>query len=1164
MRTARPAIQAVAPRRYTGAVHEPHAAGAGLIEQPPTNGDRLPPTLAALARSIAGHRFRRRLLVAPRTGVGRELLRSLALRNVAWAGVEVTTPTRLAHELVAPALAAEGLSLTDEFDELAVLDAAMDDVLRGATGTLARLAEGPGLRRAVARAVRSLRLAGHTAADVDAVRFRDDEKRAQLALILAAYESRLHERRLTDSAGVLRRALDLLESAGERPPESGELDGGASGGTTLSGALRGAELLLLPDQPAFGLAGRLLELLARAGATVLPGEPVFGLERPPGLLPEAEPLSARAAFQQGATPLAWLHDPAGWSRTALGERAQALAGASGSAAHDSTPAAAADPVPGDVVLDMFAASSVSAELREVLRRCVASGLRWDEVEIVAPDTVAYGVALDGLVRRLGIPVSHASGLPLSRTRPGRALSQYVQWILRDLPVDLLRQMLERGDIAPSRALARGRGDLDRVSGVALARRLRSLKVQGGRRGYEVALARLDAAAAAPAPPSGPSDAAAAGTLDAAGTAQDPADERTAAERSDDAARARAADGALRELLRDLLESVPAPAAAREGWSPAALAEGALGVLSRVPARTAADRSAASRLAERLGRIRATLTRPTTLAAAAAVVGGELDGRLPPPDAEGTGPSPWSTAGGHIYLCDLEHGGWTGRRATFVVGLDAARFPGPSGGDALLVDEDRRRLGAVGAGSGLRPLRTEAERVAARRHAFAALTARLRGRVTFSYARWDAAEGRAVAPASELLQVHRLMTGDATADYEAMHAATSPPASAVPRGGGLIDAADVWLHTLAHDPAASADAGVEARALRRGVATVCALHPGLRAGAAAWRARRRIGGPTAYHGVIEPRPHLDPRVAPTLVVSSTRLETLGACPHRYLLRHVLGIRPVDPELSPEQWLSPAERGRLLHAVFERALREVAPDVDLDSDTFLARTLALLDDEVERRRDLVPPPGAAVLAAEYERMRADVRAFVAMVREDARPRVELELSFGRDGRGPVDITLPDGTSLRMAGAIDRIDELPDGSLAVVDYKTGSSLRFGGRHGPWDGGRRLQHVLYAAAAERMLERTVSRAEYHFPTRRSENFRAYYDAQQLRDGLAVVVELLDLVRSGWFVPTNDVEDCRWCDFAAVCRTSVDAYGKVASQPAEWSRSADAEAVDVLRRLRR
>ncbi|NIR78508.1 MAG: hypothetical protein GWO00_09055, partial [Gemmatimonadetes bacterium] len=62
------------------------------------------------------------------------------------------------------------------------------------------------------------------------------------------------------------------------------------------------------------------------------------------------------------------------------------------------------------------------------------------------------------------------------------------------------------------------------------------------------------------------------------------------------------------------------------------------------------------------------------------------------DPDGAG-APWSSAGGALHLSDLEHGGYTGREAVFLVGMDAELVPGAGGQDPVLLDGDRRVLGA---------------------------------------------------------------------------------------------------------------------------------------------------------------------------------------------------------------------------------------------------------------------------------------------------------------------------------------------------------------------------------------------------------------------------------------------------------------------------------------
>jgi CRISPR/Cas system-associated exonuclease Cas4 (RecB family) len=1049
--------------------------------------------LGALAAAVVDRRFERKVLVCHRMGVGRELLRCLAARGVAWINVEVTTPRQLAHDLIAPDLTSHGLSVADEFDELALLDAAIDEVLANARGRLAELAEGIGLRQAIGNSVRALRQAGIGVAALERSRFRDEDKRARIARILDEYERRLRAGRLLDGAALMARAAASLAVGDARLPVA---------------------VYLMPGQDARGLSGVLFNGLVERGAVVLPADPVFGAARPVARLGTAAAADdADAALKQGASPLSWLHDVAGWS---------AVTSRSGGGRREDTDE--------QVVLDVFAATSLTAELREVLRRVSAAGLQWDEVEIITTDAAAYGVALDGLAQRLGIPVTYAAGLPAARTRPGRAVARYLEWVEQGFPADVLRQMLERGDIAVS-------GGSADVTGMALARRLRGMKIGRGRDRYEGALQRAEAALQR-----AEVELQAAQAAEADGPAEQLAEERE---------RRRTELAALARLIRALLAATPAvpDRLTRDvhAVSPAALAGGLLALLDFVPVATTVDASMKQRLAGRLERIVASATRQSTLGGAIAVLTGKLDDRVPAPEAEGA--SPWTSAGGHLHLSDLEHGGYSGRRATFVVGLDAGRFPGGGGADALLVDDDRRRIAADAAA-----LPTAAERVDERRYAFAALAARLRGRITFSYSTWDAVEGRAVAPAAELLQAYRLLSGEATADYEMLHQAVAPAASAVPRGLTLLDADDVWLNALSSNGA-----------LQRGVATVCAVHPHLAAGVAAWKTRLRSPVPTAYHGFIQPRPAHDPRGSSERVVSATQLQALGACPHRYLLRYVLGVqKPEDVDVSPEQWLPAMEKGSLLHTVYERAVRRLLEtDVALESAEFEQLVLELLDEGIAHYREVLPPPGEAVFALEREQLRDDARAFVAMVREDGRRFIDVERVFG-PGHDEVRIQLPDGALLGVRGAIDRVDELEDGRLVVIDYKTGSRLRFGGASGVFEGGRRLQHVLYSAAAERLFGREVARAEYQFPSRGSENHRARYDRRQMADGLGIVTDLLDLVRNGWYLPTNSADDCARCDYATVCRVRVDPFGKVDSPLAAWSREGEGPAADILRRVRR
>jgi ATP-dependent helicase/nuclease subunit B len=413
----------------------------------------------------------------------------------------------------------------------------------------------------------------------------------------------------------------------------------------------------------------------------------------------------------------------------------------------------------------------------------------------------------------------------------------------------------------------------------------------------------------------------------------------------------------------------------------------------------------------------------------------------------------------------------------------------------------------------------------------------------------------VAPAPEMLQALRLMTRDPSADYDELRRAVGSLACAVPRGAGRIDDADIWFSLLSRD-------GV----LVAGTDIVRDAYPGLDRGLTAIDARSSPEF-TAWHGRLTPRPELDPRGRPDQTVSAKRLETLGTCPHRYMLHYVLGVvPPEDAEFAPDRWLSAMDRGRLLHAVYRRALEAAkAREQTYESDAFEATVHETLEAEIERMRDRLAPPGEAVYDLERERLRDEVGLFVRMVRRHGAPWERVELSFGRRLEDPpVDIELPGGV-VRAAGAIDRIDRESDGRLVIIDYKTGSPAGFGREEAVFNGGRRIQHALYAAAARRILRDDVARAEYHFPTYRGENQRVSYEEKSLRKARAIVNGLLDVVAAGRFYPTDDADDCRFCDYREVCRVRDASALRTDSALADWSHGARdrLEELWVLRALR-
>lgn len=990
----------------------------------------------------------RRVLVARTQGEGREVLGQLARRGCSWVGFEATTPLPLASRVLDRAGATGAKRPVDEFEEQRLLEQALDDVIREAGGRWRELADKVGFRSAARSSVKEVRLAGFLGGEW-AKRPGASGRLRLVAAALARFEELLEESGGYDEAWAFCRAAAVLE---DRAVDVG------------------GPAYLLPGHADAGLPGRFLRALTRRGAKVLRTDPVAGLNVP---RPRRRLWNAAQEFAPGSC----LYDV-------------------GSTGVDH--------------VDAYRAASTTDELRGVLRRALAHGARWDQVEIVASDTAAYGSALHALAEPLGIPVTFAAGLPVQRTRPGRVVAAYFRWLDEKFAEPVFRSLLEAGDL---QARGKGRDVLPR----RLAEALRRLRIGYRRDRY----------------------------MPAVGRAQEHV-ERMEPGRHESAERfERRKERRVRELaaLEDILGAVLRATPPEEGSrvSPAQVAAGVRSLLDRVAEGAAADAAALQELRRRLDRIEAELDRPNDFGSAAAVVRGFLDVRIAPHVAAGDagqgfrgpadsdssprslsddGQAPWTSAPGHLHLSGLEHGGLSGRPFTFVVGMDSGNFPGPSYEDPLLSDRDRLRLGTAAASGGGLGLRLAAHAVQERRFLFAELFARLRGRVCVSYASWEPAQARELAPSSEALQVFRLATGDPGKSFTDLADRLERPESRAPRASFLLlDSDDAWMHAIAADDGR----------FRRALAAVGRAYPRLGDGMAATQALSQPA-PSVHAGMLGGRrPPFKFQDLSDLRLSASALEGLGACPRRFLFRTALRIFPPDdPEFDPHRWLNPLNRGHLLHRVFKRTLCVARDDgTRFEDEAFLELALRQVDEESRRALVESPSPSDAVQGWETEAMRADARAFVAMIRDSRPAWREAELRFGDDEEG-LELVFGD-RAVRMRGAIDRVDDVEE-ALRVVDYKTGRAFGWERRHGVYDGGRRLQHVVYAAAAAALLKRRVADVEYVFPTRRGGNEVKPCSAEQLEDGGKLVAALLDGVEAGLFPATDDPADCRFCDYRPAC----------------------------------
>src|SRR5690606_28248807 len=150
-------------------------------------------------------------------------------------------------------------------------------------------------------------------------------------------------------------------------------------------------------------------------------------------------------------------------------------------------------------------------------------------------------------------------------------------------------------------------------------------------------------------------------------------------------------------------------------------------------------------------------------------------------------------------------------------------------------------------------------------------------------------------------------------------------------------------------------------------------------AAGYRAadERRRTNFNIYRGWIgEPLPlELIPGL--TRPTSASRLEALTACPYRFFLRDVLGVRPPDdPEDDPSQWITRMESGSLVHEVchqFMLLLRGRGERPNLEKHLPILRDL--VDRAIAAKVEEVPVHNEAAYKAEVARLHRAAKVFLS---------------------------------------------------------------------------------------------------------------------------------------------------------------------------------------------
>jgi ATP-dependent helicase/nuclease subunit B len=471
----------------------------------------------------------------------------------------------------------------------------------------------------------------------------------------------------------------------------------------------------------------------------------------------------------------------------------------------------------------------------------------------------------------------------------------------------------------------------------------------------------------------------------------------------------------------------------------------------------------------------------------------------------------------------------------VPGLAERVFPRKFTEDPLLPDAMRAR---VAPGTARNEDRVEAERMALRIAAGAA-----RERVMFSYPRVDLDQGRPRVPSFYALEVLRAAEGRLPGFDELARRAACEQAARLgwPAPGNAqlaIDEAEFDLALL--DRLVDSDPETTRGAAHYLLGANPNLGRALRS-----RARRWLRRWTPADGLVDPAPEalaaLGRHQLSARPYSPTALQHYAACPYRFLLQ---AIHRLEPREQPEaiEVIDPLTRGGLFHEVqFEvlTALRErgLVPVTGENLDAgheILDRTL---DAVAARWREELAPAIERVWQDGIESIRADLREWLRRAATESGGWIpdRFELAFGLPGREQADpasspgaVMVADHLSLR--GSIDLVERTEGGALRVTDHKTGKVRADDGF--VIGGGKILQPVLYALAAERILEHPISAGRLYYCTAAGgyEERVTPIDPAARSAAAVFTVTLGEALASG-FLPAAPAEgECRWCDYRRVC----------------------------------
>lgn len=510
----------------------------------------------------------------------------------------------------------------------------------------------------------------------------------------------------------------------------------------------------------------------------------------------------------------------------------------------------------------------------------------------------------------------------------------------------------------------------------------------------------------------------------------------------------------------------------------------------------------------------------------------------------------------VFVGGLEEAAGRSFEVVFVPGLAEGVLPARLSEDPLLLDETRAALSPE--------LPTRLDGLAQQRLRLHHALGAARSKLLLSYPRVNVAHGRPRVPSFYALDVLRA-AGGAVPDLDALRrqaaqAGQAPLAWPSPHDPQRAideteyDLASLARHIFGTNPepaghghylvAAAADEPRARIAVRN-----------LRAQASVWRkAWSRADGLITSPDRAGPRAEAQLAQAALMahrpsqrVYSATALAAFAACPYRFYLQSILGLRAQRPP-APLEAMDPATRGTLFHRVQFECLRRLAKDELLPlSAEALPQGLQRLDEVaqavLQQAEEDLAPAIASVWQREGELLLFDLRAWLREVAADrAWVPSHFELSFGLPRRpesqdvhsSEAAVTILDRFLVR--GSVDLVQRhASEPRLRVTDHKTGRGPDSVPVH--VGGGEHLQPLIYGLAVQALLQAPVESGRLYYCTHRGQYREVNIELNEAAEqSLQQVFETIEAsVQDGFLPAAPRSQACTYCEVRVACGPNLE-----------------------------